>query len=78
MVAGTNFFLTIFVGETDCPVTSIEQAEQEFSKENCTINLEHDNNYQCYVVVYKPLKVYSSKFILSNKNCKKGKQKSLR
>ena len=44
VVAGTNFFLTIFVGETDCPVSSIERAELEFSKENCTINLEHDNN----------------------------------
>ena len=72
VVAGTNFFLTIFVGETDCPVTMIDQAELEFNKENCTINLEHDNNYQCDVVVYKPLQVIANKFILSNKKCDKG------
>jgi len=65
VVAGTNFFLTIFVGETDCPV------QQEFNKENCTINLEHDKNYQCDVVVYKPLQDISKGFILSHKNCNK-------
>ena len=44
----------------------------EFNKENCTINLEHDNNYQCDVVVYKPLQVIANKFILSNQKCDKG------
>ena len=75
VVAGTNFFLTIFVGETDCPVKGPGQTSLKFNKEECTINLEHDNNYQCDVAIYKPLQVIASKFILADKNCRKGKRK---
>ena len=65
VVAGTNYFLTVLVGETDCPVSD------EFDKINCTINLDHDNNHQCDVVVYKPLDRTAS-LQLSHKSCNKG------
>merc|ERR1711936_989819 len=71
VVAGTNYFLTIIIGESDCEVVDIENAVQEFDKEQCTINLEHDNNYMCEVVVYKPLKALGDNLILSQKNCRK-------
>jgi len=71
VVAGTNFFLTLIIGESDCEVGDIESADQEFDKEQCTINLEHDNNYMCEVVVYKPLKALGDNLILSQKNCRK-------
>ena len=50
-MAGTNYFLTILIGETDCEVGDIANAGQEFDKVNCTINLDHDNNYQVEFVV---------------------------
>merc|ERR1719410_3139021 len=70
VVAGTNYFLTILIGETDCKVGNIANAGQEFDKVNCTINLDHDNNYQCDVVVYKPLSPDAT-LQLSHKNCNK-------
>ena len=72
MVAGTNYFLTVIIGESDCEVGNIENSVSEFDKEECTINLEHDNNYMCEVVVYKPLKALGDDLILSQKNCRKG------
>jgi len=71
VVAGTNFFLTVIIGESDCEVGDIQNAVDEFDKEQCTINLEHDNNYMCEVVVYKPLKPLGNDLILSQKNCRK-------
>ena len=49
VVAGTNYLLTVVVGESDCPLAG------KFSEEECVINLEHNNNLQCRVVVYRPL-----------------------
>ena len=72
VVAGTNYFLTILVGETDCEVGDITNAKNEFDKVNCTINLEHDNNHQCDVVVYRPASNYPASLQLSHKNCNKG------
>lgn len=72
VVAGTNYFLTILVGETDCEVGDVTNNAEEFDKVNCTINLEHDNNYQCDVVVYKPLANYPSSLQLTHKKCNKG------
>merc|ERR1712142_357005 len=66
VVAGTNFFLTLIIGESDCKVENAE-----FDKEQCTINKELDNNYMCEVEVHRPLKVDGNKMILSKKNCKK-------
>lgn len=37
-MAGTNYLLTLLVGESDCPVT------EDFSQEDCVINLDHGNN----------------------------------
>jgi len=61
VVAGTNYLLTIVVGESDCPVGG------DFSQEDCVINLDHENNLQCRVVVYKPLS--STELILSQQTC---------
>ena len=63
----------MIIGESDCEVGDIQNAVDEFDKEQCTINLEHDNNYMCEVVVYKPLKPLGNDLILSQKNCRKGK-----
>merc|ERR1719410_1038233 len=71
VVAGTNYFLTILIGETDCEVGDITNAAEEFDKVNCTINLEHDNNYQCDVVVYKPVANYPNSLQLTHKKCNK-------
>ena len=71
-MAGTNYFLTVLVGETDCEVGDVTNNEEEFNKVNCTINLEHDNNYQCDVVVYKPLTNYPTGLQLTHKKCNKG------
>ena len=61
VVAGTNYLLTIVIGESDCPV------EGDFSQEDCVINLDHENNLQCRVVVYQPLS--SNDLILSQQTC---------
>lgn len=61
VVAGTNYFLTIVIGESNCPV------EGKFSQEDCVIDLDHENNLQCRVVVYQPLS--SSDLILSQQTC---------
>ena len=63
----------MLVGETDCEVENINNAAEEFDKVNCTINLERDSNYQCDVVVYRPLPHHRSSLVLSHKNCNKGK-----
>jgi len=68
VVAGTNFFLTIIVGESDC---DFDDASNEFDKEQCTINLDHDNNHMCDVVVYKPVKTLSNELLLSQHSCQK-------
>ena len=61
VVAGTNYLLTVVIGESDCPV------EGDFSQEDCVINLDHENNLQCRVVVYKPLS--STDLILTQQTC---------
>ena len=61
VVAGTNYLLTIVIGESDCPV------EGDFSQEDCVINLDHENNLQCRVVVYQPLA--NKELILSQHTC---------
>ena len=61
VVAGTNYLLTIVIGESDCPM------ESDFSQEDCVINLDHENNLQCRVVVYQPLS--STDLILSQHAC---------
>jgi len=71
VVAGTNYFLTILVGESDCEVGDVNNAAEEFNKVNCTINLEHDNNHQCDVVVYKPIVKYPTSLQLTHKKCNK-------
>ena len=62
VVAGTNYFLTVTLGESDCPVS------QDFSGQECVINLEHENNVQCRVVVHSPLA--SSQHFLSQHSCR--------
>ena len=80
-----NYHLTVIVGETDCQVKNISNHEQEFNEENCVINLDHDNNHMCDVVVRQTLKGRSFMsdvmksgsplFSLdgSSANCRKGK-----
>merc|ERR1712029_972358 len=59
------------MGRNYCEVGDISNAGEEFDKVNCTINLEHDNNYQCDVVVYKPLTKAKNSLVLSHQNCNK-------
>ena len=53
---GMYYHLTVIVGETDCQVNNISNHEQEFNEEICVINLDHDNNHICDVVVHQRLK----------------------
>ena len=48
------------IGESDCPVVDINNYEREFDEENCVINLDHDNNHICHIVVHQGKDLYYS------------------
>ena len=60
----TDYHLTVIVGETDCPVNKIRFYEKEFNEEKCVINLDHNNNHICNIVVHQSWESKRSRSII--------------
>ena len=73
LTGGVAYHMKIIVGETDCPVTNIQNYIEEYDEEACVINLDHDNNQMCDVEVFKTNKDYGGGYTLNDSSCKKCK-----
>ena len=60
----TNYYMTVIVGESDCPVKNITNHVNENDHEKCVINLDHENNHICEVVIHSGLRSRTSMYEL--------------